>query len=140
MASLIVGVVGGFVGAAAMTVVVRLLDGGPLPTAVFLAKFRGGTTYGHSMLGLVLHLLYGTVAGAVLARVLGFVNLDVVGSLPLALVTGLVYGLLVMVVGVFVWLRGVLDVDPDREAIRTSALGHAVFGLVLGAVFAVGPI
>ncbi|MEF8771895.1 hypothetical protein [Halodesulfurarchaeum sp.] len=113
------------------------MDGGPPPTADLLAKFRGGEAIDFEKPGMVLHLLYGTVAGAVLA-----IGLPLIGfgfeSLGVAIGFGLVYGLVLMVGGMIFWMNTIIGMSPDKEMVLTFATVHVVYGVILGAVLGSG--
>ncbi|MFB6121467.1 MAG: DUF6789 family protein [Halobacteriaceae archaeon] len=132
MATIVSGLAGGVVATVVMTIVMRALGGGPPPTANLVATFQGGDPADYMMPGLVLHLVYGTVAGGVLVAVLSAASLDV-SALATWLGAGLVYGIVLMVGGAMLWVRGVIGMDPDREMMMQFAVVHVVYGLVLGA-------
>jgi len=139
MASLVAGLAGGLVATVLMTAVMMALgDGGPPPTAALVAKFQGGDPADHAMPGMVLHLVYGTVAGAVLAVAAPAVGLTLVDSTGLAVGVGLVYGLLLMVSGMVFWMRVVIGLDPERETVLVFGVVHVVYGVVLGAFLGAG--
>jgi hypothetical protein len=140
MASLVAGLAGGLVATILMTAVMMAMgDGGPPPTAGLVATFAGGEAADHAMPGMVLHLVYGVVAGGVFAvgvPLLGLgLDLDVV---PLAVGLGLAYGLLLLVGGMAFWMRTVIGMDPDRETVVTFGVVHLVYGVVLGAFLGAG--
>ncbi len=132
MATITAGLVGGLVATIVMTIVMMLAgDGGPPPTAALVAKFAGGEPADHAMPGMVLHLVYGTVAGGVFAVGVPFIglSLDAVG---IATGLGFVYGIVLMLVGMVFWLRMVIGMEPDRGMMVQFTVVHAVYGLVLG--------
>ena len=138
MTSLIAGLAGGLVATLVMTVVMNVMgDGGPPPTATFVAKFAGGEPAEYAMPGMVLHLVYGVGAGAVLALGAPLVGIGL-GSLAVAAGVGLVYGLVLMVVGMGFWMRVVLGMEPDRGTMVMFGTVHAVYGVVLGAFLGTG--
>lgn len=68
MASVIAGLISGLVATIVMTIVMIVMgDGGPPPTAALVAKFAGGNPADYEIPGMVLHLFYGIIAGAVFA-------------------------------------------------------------------------
>lgn len=138
MTSVVAGLVGGLVATIVMTAVMMVMgDGGPPPTAALVAKFAGGEPEEHEMPGMLLHLLYGTIAGAVFAvgvPLLGF-DLD---SIAVAVGFGLVYGLVLMIGGMVFWMRTIIGIEPDRETITMFGTVHVVYGLVLGMFLGVG--
>jgi hypothetical protein len=81
---------------------------------------------------MVLHLVYGIVAGGVFA-----VGAPVVGvefeSIAVAVGLGLLYGVVLMIGGMAFWMRAVIGMEPDREMMLTFGTVHVVYGLVLGA-------
>jgi len=138
MASLTPGLVGGLVATVVMTgVMMAMGDGGPPPTAALVATFAGGEPADHRMPGMVLHLVYGTVAGAVLAVGAPLVGLGL-GSTVVATAVGLGYGIVLMVGGMAFWMRGVIGMEPDRDTMLTFGVVHVVYGVVLGAVLGTG--
>ena len=88
MVTIVSGLVGGFVATAIMTVLMMTLgDDSPPPTALFWSKYiKDGTPDQHMIQGMLLHVIYGVIAGsvfAVLASVLGFVTVATVGAAAL---------------------------------------------------------
>lgn len=132
MATLIGGLVGGLIATVVMSVVMRAMDGGPPPTAALLAKFQGGEPEDHTMPGMLLHLVYGTVAGGVLVLVVSAASLGITGLVSWIGV-GVAYGVVLLLGGAMGWVRGVIGMDPDRETMMGFAVVHVVYGLVLGA-------
>lgn len=138
MASITAGLAGGLVATIVMTIVMLVMgDGGPPPTASLVAKFAGGEPDDYAMSGMVLHLLYGTIAGAVFAAGVPAVGLSL-GSLGVATGLGLVYGIALMLVGMVIWMRMVLGMEPDRGMMMMFGTVHVVYGVVLGAVLGAG--
>lgn len=138
MTLLVAGLVGGLVATIVMTVTMMAVgDGGPPPTAALVAKFAGGTPEAHRKPGMLLHLLYGTVAGAVLAVGAPLVGLSL-GSIGVAIGVGFGYGVALMIGGMVFWLRLVIGVEPDREMMTVFGIVHVVYGIVLGAFLGTG--
>jgi len=137
MASIIAGLAGGLVATIVMTIVMMVMgDGGPPPTAALVSKFAGGEPSDHKMPGMVLHLLYGTIAGAVFA--LGVPLLGVsLGSIGVALGLGLLYGIVLMIGGMVFWMRIVIGMEPDRQMMMFGVV-HVIYGVVLGAFLGAG--
>jgi hypothetical protein len=136
--TVLVGLVGGLVATMVMTITMMLAgDGGPPPTAALVAKVAGGDPTDHEKPGMLLHLLYGTVAGAVFALALPVVGF---GNASVAVTTGLglLYGLILMVGGVVVWVRLIIGIEPDRAMATQFGVVHAVYGVVLGAIVGAG--
>lgn len=138
MTSLVAGVVGGLVATVVMTILMNVMgDGGPPPTAMFVAKFAGGDPEEYAMPGMGLHFLYGIGAGAVLAVAAPLVGLGL-GSIAVAAAVGLVYGLVLMVVGMGFWMRVVLGMEPDKGMMMMFGTVHAIYGVVLGGFLGTG--
>ena len=115
MASVIAGLAGGLVATIVMTVGMMMMgDGGPPPTAGLVAKVAGGEPEDYAMPGMVLHLIYGVVAGAVFAVGAPLIGLDF-GSIGVAIGLGVVYGIVLMIGGMMFWMRTVLGMEPDRD-------------------------
>lgn len=138
MASIVAGLVGGLVATIVMTVVMMVMgDGGPPPTARLVATVAGGDPSEYAMPGMVLHLLYGIIAGAVFAVAVPLVGLSL-GSLAIAVVLGAVYGLVLMVGGMVFWMRMVIGMEPDSDMMKMFGTVHVIYGLVLGAFLGAG--
>jgi uncharacterized membrane protein YagU involved in acid resistance len=72
-------------------------DGSPPPTASLVAKFAGGDPVDYAMPGMILHLIYGVVAGGVFAVAVPVLGLSL-GSIRLAV--GLVYGIILILLAI----------------------------------------
>ncbi|WP_241658427.1 hypothetical protein [Halorubrum sp. BOL3-1] len=133
MASVIAGLAGGVVATIVMTVAMMMMgDDGPPPTAGLVAKFAGGQPEDYAMPGMVLHLLYGVVAGAVFAVGVPILGLSL-GSISVAVGLGLAYGLVLMIGGMIFWMRLVIGMEPDKGTMMTFGTVHVIYGVVLGA-------
>lgn len=131
--AIVSGLIGGLVATIVMTIVMMVAgDDSPPPTAQLLAKFSGGAPSDYKMPGMALHLLYGIVAGGVFAAIAGAVAVVGYDTLLPALGWGVVWGLVLMVVGMAVWLRGVIGVEPEREMMMQFGMLHVVYGATLG--------
>ena len=112
-------------------------DGGPPPTAGLVAKVAGGDPADYQMPGMLLHMAYGIGAGAAFA-----IGVPLLGpsldSIAVAAGLGLAYGLVLMVVGMLFWMRGVIGTEPDAAMMRTFGTVHVVYGLVLGGFLGAG--
>ena len=138
MASLTAGLAGGLVATIVMTALMMVMgDDGPPPTAALVAKFADGDPADHAMPGMVLHLVYGIVAGGVFAVGVPLVGLSL-DSLLVAVGLGLVYGIVLMVGGMAFWMRTVIGMEPDKETMVTFGTVHVVYGVVLGAFLGAG--
>ena len=138
MASVIAGLAGGVVATIVMTIAMMVMgDGGPPPTARLVAKFAGGDPEDYAMPGMALHFVYGIVAGAVFAVGVPLLGLDL-GSILIAVVLGLVYGIVLMIGGMLFWMRTIIGVEPDSSTMMTFGTVHAIYGVVLGAFLGAG--
>lgn len=137
MATVISGLVGGLVGTIVMSVLMQAMGGGPPPTAALVAKFQGGEPEDHMMPGMLLHLVYGTVAGGVLVAAVAAAALGISGVTAWVGV-GLVYGIVLLLGGAMGWVKGVIGMNPDRKMMVGFAVVHVVYGLVLGAWVGLG--
>lgn len=132
------GAVGGAVATVVMTGVMKLVgDGGPPPTANLVAKFASGEAEEHKMPGMLLHLVYGTGAGAVLAVGAPLVGLGL-GSVAVAVGVGLAYAVVLMVGGMVFWVRAVIGIEPDKKMMMAFGTAHVTYGVVLGAFVGLG--
>jgi len=138
MTSVIAGLAGGLVATIIMTIVMMVLgQGGPPPTAGLVSKFAGGEPEAYAMPGMVLHLIYGVVAGAVFAVGVPLAGLDF-GSIAVTIGLGLVYGIVLMIGGMMFWMRMIIGMEPDRDVMVTFGTVHVVYGVVLGAFLGAG--
>lgn len=138
MTSVTAGLVGGLVATIVMTAVMMVMgEGGPPPTAALVAKFAGGRPEDYAMPGMVLHLLYGIVAGGVFAVGVPLLGLEL-GSIAVASGLGVVYGVLLMIVGMAFWIRAVIGMEPEPGMMKMFGTVHVVYGLVLGAFIGAG--
>ncbi|SER41855.1 hypothetical protein SAMN04489841_3821 [Natrinema salaciae] len=138
MVSILAGLVGGVIATIVMTMgMMRMGDGGPPPTAGLVAKTAGGEPAEYEMPGMLLHMLYGVGAGVVFALGVPLVGLNF-DSLVVAAGLGLVYGMVLMIVGMMFWMRMVLGMEADRDTMVMFGTVHASYGIVLGAVLGSG--
>lgn len=133
MVTILNGLVGGFVATLVMTgFMMTMGDDSPPPTALLWAKYVGdGEPDQYMMQGMVLHLLYGTIAGGVFAWVINLLNLSV-ATLSGGLLWGIVWGLVLFMMGAGFWMMMVLDISPDRDMAMQFGGFHLVYGIVLG--------
>jgi len=138
MASIIAGLAGGLVATIVMTIVMMVMgDGGPPPTAALVAKFAGGDPEDYAMPGMILHVIYGILAGVVFAVGVPLLGLSL-GSIVVAAGLGLVYGIALMIGGMMFWMRMVIGMDPDRDMMMMFGTVHVIYGVVLGAFLGAG--
>ena len=138
MASIVAGLAGGLVATIVMTIVMMVMgDGGPPPTAALVTKFAGGDPEDYAMPGMMLHLIYGILAGAIFAVGAPLVGLSL-GSIAVAAGLGLVYGIILMIGGMMFWMRTVIGMEPDRDMMMVFGTVHVVYGVVLGAFLGAG--
>lgn len=134
------GAEGGALATAVMTVYRLPVTRSLPPSAEFWTQFvAGGSPDDHPLPALVLHVVYGVVAGTVFAAAFpsrepvaeaGYGPPSPSGEVKTTLI-GLAYGLALSWFGERVMLDAVLDVDPDdRFAFH---VGHVLYGITLGA-------
>jgi hypothetical protein len=139
MVTLLSGLVGGLLATIVMTMFMMALgDDSPPPTAQLWAKYVGdGPAEDYMMPGMALHMMYGIGAGVafvLVAPALGF-GLE---TLLTAIAFGAAYGILLTVVGMVLWMRVVLAMEPNPKMMGMFAVFHLVYGVVLGAVVGSG--
>lgn len=131
--SLLAGATGGLLGTAVMTAyrlpVFRALP----PTAELWAQYVGGDAEGHTVAGLLLHLVYGAAGGAAF----GPAYAAVASRLPVrrdatGMVGGSLYGAGLSAFGARVVFERLLGRELDRERALVFHAGHVVYGLTLG--------
>lgn len=133
MVSIVSGLVGGLIATVVMTVFMMALgDDSPPPMALFWSKYVGNGPPGEYMRqGMVLHAVYGVVAGGVFAVLATALGLDVT-TLGGGLLWGLAYGVLLFVGAAAFWMNVVLGMEPERKAVGAFLFFHLVYGVVLG--------
>ncbi|WP_396611775.1 DUF6789 family protein [Haloferax sp. S1W] len=134
MASILAGLVGGLLATVAMTALMMAIgDGSPPPTANFWSKFVGDEPPDEYMMqGMVLHLLYGTVAGIVFVLVVPLVLS--VSTLTAGIIAGIAYALVLFVVAAVFWMRLVLGMEPEMRKAGGLLVFHLTYGVVLGGI------
>lgn len=137
MVTILSGLVGGLVATIVMTVVMMVLQNvsgqdNPTPTQLLWAKYVSSEPPEDAVIpGMLLHLLYGIIAGGVFVLLLPIAGVGL-GTLVAALVWGLVWGVALFVVGAGFWMMMVLDVSPSMGMALPFLVVHLVYGLVLG--------
>lgn len=113
-------------------------DDSPPPTALFWSKYvENGDPDEYMMQGMILHLIYGIIAGGVFAIGVGILGVSVVG-LGSGLLWGLVYGVLLFVGAAVFWMKLVLGLDADTSMVGLFLFFHLVCGIILGGWVGVG--
>jgi hypothetical protein len=134
------GVVGGIVGAAAMAVLISLMN--PPTLAAAIPGLYGLTPPPNGVLGWVVHLSHGAIFGVIFAAVMTAPSVssyadDLVPSLGI----GVAYGVVIWVVAaallmpIWLGLVGFPSPPPFPNFALPSLLWHAVFGAVLGGAY-----
>ncbi|WP_436925068.1 hypothetical protein [Halosimplex amylolyticum] len=131
--TLLDGLGGGIVATIAMTgFMITLGDDSPPPTALFWSKYVGdGQPDAYTIQGMVLHVLYGILAGVVFVVAVPLAGLGI-GPLTTAVLLGLAYGFVLFVGAAVFWMNIVLTVDPTPRMVAMFLLFHLVYGAVLG--------
>jgi len=127
------GLVGGLIATIVMTVFMMALgDASPPPTALFWSKYVGdGEPDEYMMQGMVLHMLYGIIAGLVFVVVVPLIGISI-GSMTTAVLFGLVYGFVLFLGAAIFWMNVVLDIDAEMPMVAMFLLFHLIYGGVLG--------
>jgi hypothetical protein len=127
------GLAGGLVATIVMTVFMMALgDDSPPPTALFWSKYVGdGDPDDYMMQGMVLHMIYGVVAGLVFVVAVPVIGISV-GSMTTAVLFGLAYGFVLFVGAAVFWMNVVLDLDPEMPMVAMFLLFHLIYGAVFG--------
>ncbi|MFB6245876.1 MAG: hypothetical protein ABEJ03_06045 [Candidatus Nanohaloarchaea archaeon] len=135
------GSLGGFVAMLAMTAAMKVLSDHPVPpTADLWSKYIGDEPPEECIRkGMMLHLLYGTAAGALFATALPSLGYTELGALALVGYS-ILYGLVLELTGSVVWVKAVMGMESDRSQIVNFTAFHLVYGLVLGLWLALVPL
>jgi hypothetical protein len=133
-------VAGGGFGAVGMFLLNKRVESGQrFPPVDFWANRIGdGEVAEYQRQGLYLHVTYGAaVAGTyprIVQELMGGGAGGLFAALPLSLVTGLVFGLVLFALGVVYARVGFFELDLQSETILPFVSTHVVYGLVLGLV------
>lgn len=141
MPTIINGIVGGLVATVVMTAVkVTVGPSGPPPTAALWAQYVGdGEPPDYKQQGMILHFLYGAIAGAIYVPVFTAFNLGMpISTWVGGIVWGAIWGILLFVVAAAVWVKGILGMEPESGQAAFMAGNHVVYGVVLGAWVVLG--
>lgn len=105
------------------------------PSANFWSRFvGGGEPDDYPVIGLLLHLAYGTTAGAVFGGLFTLMDSErAIEPEQRGLGWGAVYGLVLSAFGSKVMLQELLDVRLEADELALFHAGHIVYGLALGA-------
>ncbi len=139
MEAWLAGLLGGIVGAVALTVVVLpFMAGVPLASTLLIARVTGhsGDYSPIRIPGLAGHLAYGAVSGLAF----GIVAIDVLEWTSYLWAWGILYGIALRVVTIIAWgplarmssLMNDLPPDTRTRLVVAMAVGHLVYGLLVG--------
>ncbi|WIV65846.1 DUF6789 family protein [Natrialbaceae archaeon AArc-T1-2] len=105
------------------------------PSANFWARYvRGGDPDDYPIAGLVLHLLYGTSAGAVFGGLFALLEAErSIEAEQRGIIWGAVYGMGLSAFGSQFMLSELLDVRLEADELALFHAAHLVYGLSLGA-------
>ena len=132
MVTTLSGLVGGLLGAAAMTVAATVARDSAWPSAVVWAMYFGdGDPGNYRTPGLAVHLVYGTLAGAAFAALVGEPG---PATLVDALVLSVGWAVVLAAVAAGFWLHLLVGAELDRGALVRMADVHLAYGAVLGLV------
>lgn len=131
-AGVVGGLVGGLVFGAMMSVTMANIMEMAIPVMYGIEGPAG-------LAGWVIHMIHAAILGVVFAAVVGFGGL-VGASGQKQVAAGIVYGLVLWIVlATFVmpaWVGAMGPMDPPVPDVNPmSAVGHAVYGAILGAVY-----
>ena len=127
------GAVGGLVATVSMSVFREPVSRSLPPTSSFLSSVTGDDPGDHPAAAYLLHLLYGTGAGAVFGTSLARAPARITDSLRANICLGAAYGVLLSVFGRRFVLPVVANLNLDSDEAVIFDAGHLVFGLALGA-------
>ena len=129
------GLQAGFVATLIMTAfrlpIVRSLP----PSANFYAQYVGdGDPEDHPIAGVILHLLYGTSAGAVFGGLFALQDAErSIEAEQRGILWGGVFGMVLSAMGSQILLREVLDIRLEADELALFHAAHLVYGVSLGA-------
>jgi len=105
------------------------------PSANFWAMYVGnGDVDDYPGIGLVLHLLYGTINGAIFGGLFALFSAErSIEAEQRGIVWGAIFGLVLSAFGNQIMLNRVLDTQLEADEIALFHAGHLVYGISLGA-------
>lgn len=105
------------------------------PSAHFWSRYvTGGDPDTHWFAGLVLHLIYGTSAGAVFGAVFSLLSAErSIEPEQRGILWGAIYGMGLSAFGSQVMLEELLDIRLDADELALFHAAHLVYGISLGA-------
>jgi len=130
-----VGLLAGLMATVIMTVFRMPISDSPPPTADLWARYvGGGEPEDHLLVGLLLHLGYGTAAGGLFGALAPVSSTGTELSREVrGVLAALAYGLLLAAFGERVLLVGLLGMDLEADERFVFHASHVVYGLTLGA-------
>lgn len=133
--SLGLGFIAGLIATGAMTVFRMPITYSLPPTAEFWAHFvSGGELAEHRTESLLLHFLYGAIAGSVFASIFSVIDTrSPLGTEAKGLLGGLLYSIPFTIIGEYVMLNWMLDMDLEPDESMIFHAGHLIYGITLGA-------
>ena len=139
VATILGGLVGGLLGAVVTGVAMRAAIDEPAPSATVWAMYFGdGDPTHYESEGLVVHAVYGALAGAVFVSFAGSLSLRI-GTLGDAILWALVWSAVLAVIAVGFWSMVIVGDVPDDRSLAELGAVHAMFGIVLGLWLALVP-
>ena len=132
--SVVLGVLGGIFATLVMTLFRMPISNSLPPTAAFLAKFLGGESDDYTVSAFALHVAYGAAGGGVYGFL--FENNESrtragIELRDIALALG--YSLVFSLFGSRIILSRVLGMDLEPDEALIFHVGHAIYGVALGA-------
>lgn len=132
--AVVLGFIGGTFATLVMTVFRMPISNSLPPTANFLAKFLGGEPDDYRLSALILHIGYGAAGGGVYGFLFANGDARTRAGIELRDITrALGYSFGLSLFGSRIILSKVLGMDLDPDEALIFHVGHAVYGLALGA-------
>jgi len=105
------------------------------PSANFWSTYVGsGEPEDYPIIGLLLHLLYGTLGGAVFGGIFALLSAErSIEAEQRGIVWGAVFGLVSSAFGNQIMLNELLDIRLEADELTLFHAGHLVYGIALGA-------
>ena len=105
------------------------------PSANFWSAYVGSSEpEAYPVVGLLLHLLYGTLGGAVFGTIFGLLSAErSIEPEQRGIAWGAVFGMASSAFGNQIMLDGLLDIQLEADELTLFHAGHLVYGIALGA-------
>lgn len=132
--SVVLGLTGGAFATLVMTVFRMPITDSLPPTAAFLARYGGGDPEDYLWSSFVLHFVYGVGGGGLFGLLISEGGGSTRAEIELRdIAFGLVYSLVFSLFGSRIVLDRVVGMDLESDEALIFHVGHAIYGLALGA-------